>query len=648
MSKIKIILTLLMFQLCAEILLADVPDTIQLASIEIRANAIDSEIQNGRKSFDTLSLQSLASGSLTELLRHHSSVFIKSNGPGGLSTASFRGTAANHTLVLWNGFPVNGLQLGQVDFSTIPIYFIDQINLAWGHAANKRPGGLGGVVELNNKPSFGNNIDVDILQTIGSYNSFGTFAGLSIRKKNVHLKTRVFRKSSANDFEYLNTASFPKQTMKQKNADHIDKGFLQEVHINFKKSLLSFASWNQWNDRSLPPIMTNLERGGDPKEFQNDRFHRNFLSYQYFWDGGKVAFKTSYFKEFQHYYLRTTNALPPYLTVSLIDSYNESSSLMNSFDVEQQLFKHTKLYLQFLFDDERVTSNNFLNDENRSKTSVSVGAETALSKSFTSELSLRSDWVEKNASGLNPSLSISYIPETMRSLRFSMGFVRNLRYPSMNDLFWFPGGNSDLNPEHSSSADFSIGFSPKIQNANLNVRVSGYISEVTDWIQWRPTAYRYWVPENIARVVARGIEWQQQLNFNYSGLDFHLSSNYAFTITTDESPVGKIENSSGKQLIYIPKHNGNVFLNTRYKLLNFTYNIGYTGVRSTSLNSNDNYFGYLPSYWMHNASIGYQLNYWNISLKANNLLDKSYQAVMWRPMPGRHFEIALHYRFEKH
>ncbi|MDO8896516.1 MAG: TonB-dependent receptor plug domain-containing protein, partial [Bacteroidales bacterium] len=246
MNKTLTILTFLFVQLCVGNLFADLPDTIQLGTIEIRAKSIDAEIQNGRKSFDTLSLEALASGSLTELLRNHSSVFIKSNGPGGLSTASFRGTAANHTLVLWNGFPVNGLQLGQVDFSTIPIYFIDQINLAWGHAANKRPGGLGGVVELSNKPYFGNNLEVDILQTIGSYNSFGTFAGLSLRKKNVYFKTRIFRKSSANDFEYLNTASYPKQMMKQKNAEHIDKGFLQEVHVNYRKSLISIASWNQW------------------------------------------------------------------------------------------------------------------------------------------------------------------------------------------------------------------------------------------------------------------------------------------------------------------------------------------------------------------------------------------------------------------
>jgi outer membrane cobalamin receptor len=647
----RISLTLLIFltlQFTAGRTLADVPDTIQLSTIEIKSSAINAELSETRSYFDTLSLKALGSRTLSDLLGNHSNVFIKSNGPGGLSSASFRGTAANHTLVLWNGFPVNGLQHGQVDFSTIPIFFIDQINLGWGHSAvKKRSGGLGGLVEMNNKPDFGKRIEVDFLQTAGSFSTFGSFAGFSFNRKKIHIKTRVFRKSSLNNFEYLNTASYPKQRMNQENAGYTDKGFLQEAHFNSRNSLISFASWNQWNDRSLPPIMTNLDRGGDPKEFQTDRFHRNFLSWKYFWNGGKLELSTSYFIEFQHYYLRTTNALPPHQTVTLIDSHNESSGLMNSFEFEHRLFKRTDVFAQLLFDAEKVNSNSFSSNKKRNKLSVLSGVRTTLSEGFGAEVSIRNDWLDEKNSGLSPSASFNFAPKSMKVLRFDISIIRNMRFPSMNDLYWFPGGNRDLKPEQSTNADFSINFSPEILNSKLNVRVSAYISEITEWIQWRPTAYRYWIPENIARVFARGFEWNQQLKFDFSGIDFHIATNYAYTITTDESPVAKIENSAGKQLIYIPRHNGNLFLNSRYDKIKFTYQLNYTGVRNTSHNSSDLYFGRLPSFWIHNASLGYQNKNWNIDVKINNLFNKNYQAVMWRPMPERNFELGLHYRFDK-
>ncbi len=130
--------------------------------------------------------------------------------------------------------------------------------------------------------------------------------------------------AAENNFPYLNTALIPAREMKQQQANFTDYGVFQEISLPGKRSLLKLISWNQWNNRKLPPIMTNLERGGKPEEFRNDRFHRNLLSYTYYYhEQGKIDIKSAWFIEDQHYYLRTTTA-DAQQTVSLIDSKNKA------------------------------------------------------------------------------------------------------------------------------------------------------------------------------------------------------------------------------------------------------------------------------------------------------------------------------------
>lgn len=643
---LQIVLIFLCMQASAAYSKAEIPDTIQLRQVEVRAMALGVERQFSVQKLDTLALRSFSAGSLSDLMHLHSNLYIKSNGPGGLSTASFRGTTANHTTVLWNGFPVNGPQLGQIDFSVIPVYFVDHVSLAWSGSAINRPGGAGGLVELENAIIFNTGLTVDFRQSFGDFNTFGSFGSVSYGGKKLQVKTRLFNKSSENNFRYINTASWPNQYMNQKNADYHDMGFLQEVNLNFGKNVINFTSWNQWNDRNLPPIMTNLERGGDPKEFQNDRFHRNVLGFKRYWKGGKIEAKTALFFENQHYFLMTNSALAPYTVVTRIDSKNESKAWMNSFLTEQQILKNAKLIAQILFDVESVKTNNYESDQSRLKTSSMIGVETNINPYSKGKLMFRFDWINNQTEGLSPAIELQFNPRRIRSLYLTFGGSKIFRYPTMNDLFWFPGGNAALKPEKGFSTEFGATWKPEMESGQLKLRLSTYLSDVRDWIQWRPTAYRYWVPENIARVFARGLEWHQFLKFDVYPFNFQVITNFAYTVTTDESPVAKIEDVSGKQLIYIPRYHGNAFLYMHYHKAFINYSVDYTGIRNTTFADNDQFFTQLPAYTLHHLSIGYQLKRWSASFKVNNIFDKSYQAVIWRPMPGRNFEMVLNYHFE--
>jgi len=624
--------------------LAIIPDTIQLGQVEVRA-----EIQKGvgnlrKEKIDSLTLSSYKTQSLSELVQQNSNVFLKSNGPGGLATASFRGTTANHTLVLWNGFPINGPQLGQVDFSVIPVFFMDYVSLSVGNAGIQRPTGIGGVVLVDNVPEFYAGLGLNVVQSAGSFGSYGTYVSMAYGNTRLSAKTRFFRKVSRNDFDYENTATWPKRQMKQQNASYLDQGFQQEVHVQLQKSILSFVSWNQWNAHNLPPIMTNLERGGDPKEFQKDFFSRNYLSYKRLWEDGKFEFRSSVFVENQNYFLKTTSSIPPFDVVSLIDSHNKSRSWMNSFTLFQKI-GIVSLAASLQYDQEEVESVNYHSLEHRQRIGINMSGEMQLSSSLHLQIQSRYDKVVNSRNGFSPFVEIEYHPVWSKSLNFSLSGGKTLRYPTMNDLHWFPGGNNLLVPEEALSANLAAEWKHKSTMLLSKTKVAFYASDIQEWIQWRPTSFRYWVPENVARVFARGLEFQQHVDYAVAKWNLGLKAHYAYTKTTDESPVAQIDNYSGRQLIYIPRHHGNLLIRANRKNLALSLGIELVGQRRTSYNDDQEWYDYLPAYQLLNLSANYNFKQFELGFKINNLLDKSYQAVMWRPMPGRHYEAVISYKF---
>ena len=192
---------LLFFLLVSATLCAQ--DTITLKTVEVKGQRERTEVVKPlvMRKMDTIVLKAKSTASLSDLLIQHSPVFIKTYGPGGVSTASFRGTTASHTLVLWNGFQLNAPTLGQVDFSTIPVFLVDDISLNWGSGTSSNSGGLGGSVNIDNTNRFGDGFLLDVKRTFGSFSTFGSYYTVGYYGKKVSVRVKTYRNSSQNDFE---------------------------------------------------------------------------------------------------------------------------------------------------------------------------------------------------------------------------------------------------------------------------------------------------------------------------------------------------------------------------------------------------------------------------------------------------------------
>ena len=631
------------FLLCLVLLpcLVAAQDTITLDAVNVTADPYATEALKPlvMRKVDSLVLETKSTATLSELLIQHSPVFIKTYGPGGVSTASFRGTTASHTLVLWNGFQLNAPTLGQVDFSTIPVFLADDIDLRWGSGTSTNSGGLGGSVNIDNQTGFGKGLILDLKQTYGSFNTLGSYVTAGYCGKRVSFRVKAYRSASDNDFEYLNNALLPPKRMRQRNADYTDYGVMPEWSLLLKRGVLSAASWNQWNQRNLPPIMPNVGNTLT-QEWSRDRFSRNFLSYRLFWDGGSLQLKSAAFVERQRYFLETHNPLTNDLITS-INTDNQGLILHQIAEVEQTLFPQWKLQGKLQWDRERVNSNHYQEVQRRNVVSAYTALEGTPIPRADLRLTARYDVVDGKSMGVFPTATASYLFPF--GVKLTLGYSHNYRNPSLNDLYWYPGGNPDLRAENGRTLDLAVSYSLKKQRLKLDVRSGAYASKVNDWIQWVPTMYRYWVPQNVALVFARGLENHLDVRYQWGGWKASVSGNYVLTFTTDESETAQSYGMLGKQLIYIPRHHGNLFVNLRYRSWDLGYTLEMTGMRSTSYAG---FFAFdLPSYVLHHVSLGKQWNRFRVELRCNNLTGKDYQNVIWRAMPGRSFEMMVNYRY---
>ena len=614
-------------------------DTIMLQSVEVNADAIrknQAEVAMERK-MDTALLKRLNTITMSQLLIQHSPVFIKTYGPGGVATASFRGTTASHTLVLWNGFQLNAPTLGQVDFSTIPVFMTEQVALKWGSGTSANSGGLGGAVNIENTQHFGEGLILDLKQTYGSFNSFGSYITAGYSWASHLLRVKAYRTSSDNDFEYYNIGVIPHQVMKQKNASFVDYGVMPEYQWRFRNSLITIVSWNQWSDRNCPQIMRNVWNSDNTKEYTESGYSRNFISYKTYWQTGKIEVKSAYFYEKMHYFLQSYTDATQTVVVSNINSINDANVFHQIAELHQDLFKSWKLNAKVQYDYEKVISNNYDTTQNADRNVLSFYAALTgkLLNPLDLRLTLRNDLVDWMSAGFFPTATLSYSFINLKGLKINVGYSHNYRNPSLNDLYWYPGGKTDLRPEKGRTMDGNIMYSKKFGRFSVDGTVGAYFSEVKDWIQWVPTQWRYWEPENVSTVVASGLETHLRLNYFINDWNFSASGNYVYSHTTDET---------GFQLIYIPLHHANAYIEARWRTWNLNYTMEFTGRRKTQMDTEETMAGRLDPYTLHHVAISKRIGNFNLEFKINNLTDVDYQAVLYRAMPGRSYEISLNFR----
>ncbi|MCT4591621.1 MAG: TonB-dependent receptor [Carboxylicivirga sp.] len=639
-----------------------------IQSVDVTANYIFKKEEAGIKvtKMDSLVMQNKTTASLADLLTQNSTVYIKNYGRGALSTASFRGTAPTHTQVTWNGMDMNSPMLGMVDFSNVPVYILDDVSILYGSASiSQNSGALGGNINLSNKVDWTNRFGGTVLQGFGSFSTYDNMLRLDFGSSAIQSKTRLYRSSSENDYKFINKHLPGYPEVKNENGDYSKYGLVQELYYRCKQRWVSSAKiWLQDGNRSIPMVMSF--EGNDEVQRSNqqdDRTAKGVIDLKYYGDKTKWLVQSGVDYQELDYVMRIdVNGLGEQKPVN---SGSEMLSSQNKMEMrhaagERLSFKAAVNIDYFnisCLDTAQMTGY----DEERMEYSAFVGAYLEPLSWMNLSLEGRKDWIPQTSPPLVYNIALSIKPIESQNLVWKSSLARNFHNPSLNDLYWVPGGNPDLVPEEGHTVETGFHYVYKRPNTKLDVQVSGYYSDIDNWILWLPSGKGPWEALNIKNVLSRGIEGNIQFSQRLNNWQLLLQANYAYTKTTNEGEALNGEDASvGMQLPFIPLHSGNALFGIRYKNTFFNYQHQYYGERfllssnmetinDDSDNDLSNPFYKLYAVPLNHLSIGQQLNIRKLSvnaeLKVHNLFDESYRNILNRFMPGRHYECLISVKF---
>lgn len=648
-KKVKILFTVLFLAGNVFSQYMHIPDSVNLID-EVFVIAPKRLSESGLKitGIDSTVMENKAISNMSSLLSENSPVFVRSNGRGSMSTASFRGTNSSHTKILWNNIPLNSPLFGMVDLSLIPTNITDEIFLYHGSASLLKSGGaLGGLVDLRTRPSWKNETSVGIISSYGSYSSFSNAVDLSFGNEKIQSVSKIYLINSENDFEFNNTDIFNGGIQKQKNADFYKRGILQEIYYRHNsKSYASIKAWYQDMDRGIPVLTTNQSGFNNNISRQTDENLIISAIYSYEDDSRKIDINSG--ANVQNMNYNHKNYISGVGLYKVIDSESNVFSIYNSVCYSQKISENIEFSSSAGYNYHKVNSFEIIRNEGydtvRNEMFLSASLFADITDKFRLGILSRQEVYDKKFSGFIPSIFAEYRFNNNFSLRSSV--AGNTKYPNLNELYLSPGGNPDLIHEKGWQYESGIDYTFLSDIISIRSGITGFYSKINDWILWRPTNMGFWQPENIDLVIAKGIEIYSFINLKSGDWNFTGSGNYAYTSSVNHSQaINENDKSIGKQLPYIPLHSANAFIRAEYKGFYFSYQWNYYSERYTGSAAEPGLLVSIYPYFMNDISIGKKLSIYgvksNIGFFVYNIFNESYRSVLWQPMPGINYRIQL-------
>jgi vitamin B12 transporter len=575
-------------------------------------------------------------GTLTDLFVQNGLFFIKSYGCGNLATTSFRGASASQTPLLWNGFNLQSPTNGTVDLSLVPAILCDVISIQnGGGSAGWGSGSIGGLIQANNIELFDEGLKLKYIGTIGSFGELQNAIQICSGNSRLYSDVRIYSQQSKNNFTYRNLgiANFPIDTIE--NSCFNQKGTQLQVGWRSKNYKHSFVlrAWYQTTDREIPPSMLEVNNLAN----QHDEFFRSMGSWKMSYSKFSFEFKTAMLTEFMDFYQG----------FQFPKSQTHSISFINDVIIKIPLTKKisTNFGVVSTFSKAEVTQFVPLTTQNR--LSAFNAIQFIPNEQLNFVLNFRAEEVEGKLLPFVGSLASEWSPNKFATLKSSLS--RNYRIPTFNDLYWQPGGNINLKPEDSWNAEGSLVFKLQKKHFFINYSFTAYYRQTKNWIQWRPTVGNstIWSPENLLEVWSKGLEHHLQTDWYFNKFKINLNFAYNYVRATNENSIVLNDVSLGKQLVYVPTHYTYSMLQLTYRNFYLSYAHQFNGLRFTA----SDHSTYLPAYDLATVTIGkrvdYKIYYFDVFFRTVNLFNEEYQAMSWRPMPGRNYHFGLTLNFNK-
>ncbi|MDA0377932.1 MAG: TonB-dependent receptor [Bacteroidetes bacterium] len=551
---------------------------------------------------------------------------LRRSGTSGQVGLSVRGQSPVATIIELDGSRLVNAATGSWDLSLIPDMLVDRMELDPGPSGGTSPGGR---LRLGTGAQPG----VQVRTGMGSWRQRQADLVAAGTRARTHGWTAAWSaRTEEGDFPYAHPALLRKPLRHRANADlstrFLYAGWSASGPFDVTASVLHTRS-----DRGLPSLSNEDAPGGRQQDevllaaVRAERVRTAYgLSLSASMNQGRLDYDPPA-GETRHMMSRSAE-------LGLDGRRNVRSMLLQT---EQRVMLHwvcTEFEARVADWDSRVT--------------LLSGGHRAL---FTATVALTGRWRADTAA----SPGIRFVPALTMLLRsgqyawLEVGVRRTARNPTINEWFWYPGGNPDLLPESGWEAQVSLGGSSthrSVAGEGFSWRITFYEARLLDRIVWRPrfqgAALQVWSPYNLGRTHSRGVDVMLSRDTR-SGLRVLGSGSWVHIVDRSRKAAA----SWNRPLPHVAPFMAH--LGAEHSI--GTWTLGLDLLAQSRRPTSPDGHRYLPSWSQLDAFLQREMQWsdhpvqWR--LEARNLLDQRRESSRFMPLPGRHYALSLRFHVRR-
>lgn len=606
-------------------------DTIRISAVTVTAPYLAGQVPFSERKIDSVALDRFSGVDLASLLAAYTNLNIKRYGNSGLASVSFRGLSGSHTAVLWNGININDANTGQVDLAIIPVISAGGISITPGGSDLRDvTGSLGGKIELVSENFLDRGSEINLFMSQGSFSNYSSSLTIKTGSNRIAGNFSLWGNTAINDYYYINLNS-PSGPEKEKRTNASAKGWgaTADISLPLGGSALSGHLWINSTDRQLPGPVTTLQQ--DYGETQSDNAIRAVLNYRFrpgilrgSITAGGVLSDNKYNNE-------------------AYNSRGDNRTAMMTIRMKLATYAGKKTELSLNTGDELqyASSLSFTDKVTRNIFAATATGLYKISGNLTLMSQLRQSVVDDIVMTPEATAGGTFFLGRAGDNRVKFTVSRNVKLPSLNDMYWQPGGNPEL--RHETSWGGETGWSGKFMlndSLSLHAELNAYVSRVTDLIQWVPLNATIWTAENVRNARVQGLEALYTLECQMSKGKLVLAGDYSLTISKGYSGDSG-DRTNGKQLIYTPLHNASSQIQVYHGLFRGGVSANWESRRFIVADNSEWIKGQLTMDADAGLDISLSRYLLSVDLKILNILNARLESTKNFPMPLRSYALNI-------